>query len=348
MIMLRVECHGEQIGKSLDSFTSKVSSPRRSPRPGLSMRSIRRLRAFTLIEILVVVAIIALMIAILLPSLARAREQAKIASCKANCKQIATLVATYQTEYAGYVPIILNYYANGVPNHEGPAKNCWLSVAFRKYTKGTSHLREVASTAGGFLDPDQTWTGGQMEDYENRLMPEFFMCPFERGHGKLTRPPVVSDSVKRTDYYYERGRYEGYQTAMWPYNVIRGKQIDAPWPGGSGPLLNGIAKFSTINWNYVNTGTDVNKGSSQRDALLNKLHRKWKDADARDKRNCASLADLVSIFCAQGEHMVFSGKANWVARDNMGSHKTTLGGGTNIIFADSHVEWVLGTRMGWP
>lgn len=46
-----------------------------------------RIRAFTLIEVLVVVAIIALLIAILLPSLTKAREQARAASCGSNLKQ---------------------------------------------------------------------------------------------------------------------------------------------------------------------------------------------------------------------------------------------------------------------
>ena len=44
-------------------------------------------RAFTLIEVLVVVAIIALLVAILLPSLARAREEARATACGSNMKQ---------------------------------------------------------------------------------------------------------------------------------------------------------------------------------------------------------------------------------------------------------------------
>ncbi len=56
-------------------------------------------RAFTLIEILVVVAIIALLVAILLPALARAREQSRATVCKSNMRQLATAHVTYATEY---------------------------------------------------------------------------------------------------------------------------------------------------------------------------------------------------------------------------------------------------------
>ncbi len=51
-------------------------------------------RAFTLLEILVVVAIIALLAVILFPAFARARENARRASCQSNLKQI--FLAHYQ------------------------------------------------------------------------------------------------------------------------------------------------------------------------------------------------------------------------------------------------------------
>jgi prepilin-type processing-associated H-X9-DG protein len=226
------------------------------------------------------------------------------------------------------------------------------------YNKSTARLRNIGSgvAPGTTFDPEEWWDGAKHQEYQDRLLPEFFICPFERGRGRLERRGPVSDTVKKIDYYEEHGRYEGYQTAMWAFNVIRNQVVDYPWPGGAGPAQNGVAKYSTINWNLVNNGNEPNVGSPKRDALLRWLHRRWKDNDSRERvpgnptltRGGGGLSQLVPVFCAQGEHMIFSGKSGWLARDNMGSHRTTLGGGTNIIFGDGHVEWVLGTRMGWP
>jgi len=66
----------------------------------------KRIKAFTLIEMLVVVAIIALLIAILLPSLARARELARQTICGTNMKEIGTTFYIYQSDNLDEFPSV--------------------------------------------------------------------------------------------------------------------------------------------------------------------------------------------------------------------------------------------------
>ena len=60
-----------------------------------------RRRAFTLVELLVVVAIIAALVALLLPAVSRARSQAVNQVCKSNLRQIGAAIVMYVNDNRG-------------------------------------------------------------------------------------------------------------------------------------------------------------------------------------------------------------------------------------------------------
>ena len=292
--------------------------------------------AFTLIEVLVVVAIIALLVSVLLPALRAARESAKVTICKANSKQIGTMIAEYRADYKGYVPVMYNYWANtdGGRRWKHPARTCWLSVALRQYHPA---LRGLKGRGGGKFDPGDTWseadplrgvwTDAVRTEYENTVLPEFFTCPFERGKGAQR---VSSRSTGQETHLRYEGRYEAYHTWLWAA-IDRGTRLNS---NASSEIWR--ARYPVMIWN---------KGVQR-----NNEHVRW-DISRDEARTAGAIspAEFTVVYCGQGEFTPFPEYAEApTRRANVGSHRGSRGGGTNTIFADTHVEWVLGKEIGRP
>ena len=61
-------------------------------------------RAFTLVELLVVIGVIAVLVALLLPAIQKSRYEARVTACAARLQQFAAAVNIYAVEHKGRLP----------------------------------------------------------------------------------------------------------------------------------------------------------------------------------------------------------------------------------------------------
>ena len=108
----------------------------REPRRACSSR-----RAFTLVEILVVLAIIGILAAVLLPVFASARDAARRASCASNLKQIGQSFAMYVRDHNGFYPNVLR--------HAGPNCSAWAESIY-PYVKSAEVFECPNAEAGEY------------------------------------------------------------------------------------------------------------------------------------------------------------------------------------------------------
>jgi prepilin-type N-terminal cleavage/methylation domain-containing protein len=88
-------------------------------------------RAFTLVELLVVIGIIAVLIAMLMPALARARESAKQVQCASNLRQLVYGFLMFANEHQSHLPG--GYYDQSNPDAQ---KQDWLLGQGPNWTAG--------------------------------------------------------------------------------------------------------------------------------------------------------------------------------------------------------------------
>jgi prepilin-type N-terminal cleavage/methylation domain-containing protein/prepilin-type processing-associated H-X9-DG protein len=157
----------------------------------------KRQKAFTLMELLVVISIIALLLAILVPSLSKARELARRVVCTSNIKSICAANSTYASSLGMYCPIA---YQDPAPENPDEKYVPWpYNMTFRKYLQ----LDEMKDSDDGSSPFD--W-------------PDEFLCPSDK---ISTQKANALDSVL-TSYGYNLSDWDD---PSWPDGIF-GTQIN--------------------------------------------------------------------------------------------------------------------------
>jgi prepilin-type N-terminal cleavage/methylation domain-containing protein len=107
-------------------FTAVAPHAASSSAPSRTSR--RRPRAFTLVELLVVIGIIAVLISILLPSLSKAREAAKRTQCLSNLRQMGIYLNMYANAYNQQVPLGLSTRQESAVTERAKQENYFITV----------------------------------------------------------------------------------------------------------------------------------------------------------------------------------------------------------------------------
>ena len=140
------------------------------------MRARKRVSAFTLVELLVVIGIIAVLIGILLPVLGRARAQARSVACQANLRQIGQGIFIYAGVHKDTMPI---GYWDGTEPAETAVGYSWGAPAGITATdRATNWVLLVQNTLSGKYNATWTNNGGQPNSEASRArLRDLFICP---------------------------------------------------------------------------------------------------------------------------------------------------------------------------
>jgi prepilin-type N-terminal cleavage/methylation domain-containing protein/prepilin-type processing-associated H-X9-DG protein len=126
----------------------------------------RRSRAFTLVELLVVIGIIAVLISVLLPSLSSARRQANTVKCLSNLRQIGLAFQLYERQYKGAWPVVYHHEYAGDPVFypAGHGDRSWIDF-IAPYVVG----QKVIHDAGDLRAARQTYEKMHCPSWDRRM-----------------------------------------------------------------------------------------------------------------------------------------------------------------------------------
>ncbi len=137
-----------------------------------------RKKAFTLVELLIVISTISLLMAILMPALAKARQQGKSLACMNNLRQLALAAQIYANNNDGFFPIA--YMGMKVTGSLTTISD-WDFIAIKDWSTGTTEVI-----------PGILWQGETIE--------KVHQCPSYKGPSNTVYDPPYTGYNYNTSY----------------------------------------------------------------------------------------------------------------------------------------------------
>lgn len=169
-------------------------------------------RAFTLVELLVVISIIALLLAVLMPALSKARKQGKIIICKTNMRQLNMAMRLYAEDNKDKTPYYSfadgEYWFAKISKYQAAKKEANHAVNLKTgYCPEATILNESATHAVPYGKRDRAWLW--RDGTTGSFGINMWLCPdgdWSPPKEKTTDPTPIG---KIDDYYTKFGVIKG-------------------------------------------------------------------------------------------------------------------------------------------
>jgi prepilin-type processing-associated H-X9-DG protein/prepilin-type N-terminal cleavage/methylation domain-containing protein len=213
----------------------------------------KRNRAFTLVELLVVIGIIAILIAMLLPALNKARKQAQEVQCASNLRQMGLALTMYIND-TGYYPGCRWQGSSDNPPSGAPNFAVW-PTRLRMYMGNQPGVQNVFYCPSE--DSSYEWTAQPPTGYSPLPTP-FTAEDCDTGSGYRPNEYLLTEASRRWSYGYN-------DWGSWDFHNLgttwQASANTIPWPKAGVFLCHG---FGADLWNSPSTNpptTNSNLGT---------------------------------------------------------------------------------------